>query len=423
MKVCRNFLLIVFSFSVVSATTWYVHPDSALNSIQAGLDSCAATDTVLVGPGTYYENLVWPDVQSIVLMSEYGPDTTTIDGDSSGNVIYIHVGVDSTTIINGFTIQNGYSEWAGGIVCDGVDIFPDTCFPMIINNTITENTYAGIACQFFSPHIIGNTIIGNASCGIFCYASWPVVIVDNQITNNTGMAIVFDLSEGPVIGNTITGNNRGISCINAGGTFIGNIIQGNHEDGIHLYDSYATIDHCTISNNDGDGIDCAAIYYISPEIHYNNITNNGGYGILHEWFVDVIIDAEYNWWGDASGPGGFGPGTGDEVSAYVDYEPWLTDSVGVEEGEVVHVSIDLQISPNPFSKQTKISFGMGQGAEGMELKIYDISGRVIKQFHHFVSPIIWDGTDNNGKILPSGVYLLLFSVDGSNVTEKLLLMR
>jgi hypothetical protein len=29
-------------------TVWYVHPDSALNTIQAGLDSCADNDIVLV---------------------------------------------------------------------------------------------------------------------------------------------------------------------------------------------------------------------------------------------------------------------------------------------------------------------------------------------------------------------------------------
>ncbi len=30
-----------------------------------------------------------------------------------------------------------------------------------------------------------------------------------------------------------------------------------------------------------------------------------------------------NWWGDASGPGGVGPGSGDGVSAAVNYSPWL----------------------------------------------------------------------------------------------------
>ena len=35
------------------------------------------------------------------------------------------------------------------------------------------------------------------------------------------------------------------------------------------------------------------------------------------------INAKYNWWGDAGGPSGVGPGAGDAVSDYVTYEPWF----------------------------------------------------------------------------------------------------
>ena len=64
----------------MSGTIWYVHPASTLTSIQAGLDSCVAYDTVLVGTGLYYENVEWPYLQGINLISEHGPDSTIIDG-------------------------------------------------------------------------------------------------------------------------------------------------------------------------------------------------------------------------------------------------------------------------------------------------------------------------------------------------------
>jgi len=38
-----------------------------------------------------------------------------------------------------------------------------------------------------------------------------------------------------------------------------------------------------------------------------------------------IVNAANNWWGDASGPGGAGPGTGDTVSTDVAYDPWLME--------------------------------------------------------------------------------------------------
>ena len=37
-----------------------------------------------------------------------------------------------------------------------------------------------------------------------------------------------------------------------------------------------------------------------------------------------ILDATYNWWGAANGPGPVGPGSGDKVSTNVNYTPWLT---------------------------------------------------------------------------------------------------
>jgi parallel beta-helix repeat protein len=62
------------------------------------------------------------------------------------------------------------------------------------------------------------------------------------------------------------------------------------------------------------------------EVHYCNIYKNTNYGV---YSVGETVNATYNWWGDVSGPGrlgrgiGVGFGTGDAVSANVDYDPWL----------------------------------------------------------------------------------------------------
>jgi hypothetical protein len=68
----------------------------------------------------------------------------------------------------------------------------------------------------------------------------------------------------------------------------------------------------------------------SPIIHNNNIAGNY-YGLTNNDSM-IIIDAENNWWGDASGP--YHPtlnpgGLGDEVSDDVDFDPWLTSVVTV----------------------------------------------------------------------------------------------
>ncbi len=57
-------------------------------------------------------------------------------------------------------------------------------------------------------------------------------------------------------------------------------------------------------------------------IHYNIIDGNTLHGVDNN-ILNPTVDAEYNWWGDASGPSGEGPGTGDAVSVNVDFDPWL----------------------------------------------------------------------------------------------------
>lgn len=290
-------LLLSLSLTFADRTIWYVHPDSTLNSIQAALDSCADNDIVLVGPGVYYENIVWNYTQGIHLISELGPDTTIIDGGDAGSVITINTGVDTTTIIRGFTIQNGYYVCAGGILCDSSS-----------SPTITSNS------------IIDNAATDGGGIGV-CYYSSPI-IKDNTITRNnafTGGGIEISFYSSPTIfGNIITDNT---ASAKGGGIYV-------------LLASAPTVDSCTISNNDGDGvyIDHSA----AARINYSNITNNTSYGVRK---VDPgAIDAEYNWWGDASGP--YHPdsnpgGLGDSVSDWVDFIPWLDQPVGVEEQDIV----------------------------------------------------------------------------------------
>ena len=88
------------------------------------------------------------------------------------------------------------------------------------------------------------------------------------------------------------------------------------------------------------------------------------------------------------------------------------DTGGMEE-TALRITPDvlrIHISPNPFSTQTKISFGIGHGAMGIELKIYDVSGRMIKQFDYptlrLSDHIIWHGDDDNGRAVSQGIYFL-----------------
>jgi hypothetical protein len=89
----------------------------------------------------------------------------------------------------------------------------------------------------------------------------------------------------------------------------------------------ATISYNSITDFDyGVDIPASLAYVGNLTINFNSITGNSLYGVNNGTSTEV--DAQYNWWGHCSGPGTVGPGTGDKVSTFVNYTPWLGNSFG-----------------------------------------------------------------------------------------------
>ena len=86
-----------------------------------------------------------------------------------------------------------------------------------------------------------------------------------------------------------------------------------------------TLSYGSVSHNGSYGIDVEACdTKSSVQITNVQIRDNGQDGIRNNCTQPLV--AWGNWWGDASGPGGEGPGTGDEVTGPVIYDPWLEAS-------------------------------------------------------------------------------------------------
>jgi hypothetical protein len=474
----------LFLLNAAHATVWYVHPDSTLNAIQVAIDMCSTGDTVLVGAGTYIENINFNGM-AITVTSEYGRDTTIIDGGSPGNpdsgsVVSFVSGEDTTSVLSGFTITDGSGTnvppngWAGG------GIFCQNSSPTITGNSITGDTAnygGGIMCYLSSsPIITENIITSNGASpgggGVEVYDNSFAVISDNVITGNVGYegGGVRSTNSSPIISdNTIADNTAytyggGITMNGSGAAITDNIITGNTSNadgggiecwqcsitllisrniitdntagnggGIRCYMSAPVIDSCTIAHNNLDGILC--VLGSMPSIHHCNIYGHIGNGVWNT-YPSVNVDAENCWWGDPSGPyhpdsnpGGLGNWVGD----HVDFIPWLTDSVqgiGIKEIVVSQPSLlNLQVSPNPFRRYTDIRYQVADNRQECELKIYDTSGRLITDFSEEISGIgyrssvKWDGTDRLNRKLGSGVYFLKLTAGNSSTTKKLLLIR
>jgi hypothetical protein len=92
-------------------------------------------------------------------------------------------------------------------------------------------------------------------------------------------------------------------------------------------------------------------------------------------------------------------------------------------------SLYFEIFPNPSRKQININFGKELSAKGMVLRIYDVSGRVIKNLElptpYSLLPtlVTWDGTDEKGRSVASGIYFVSCETDNHKMVKKAILIR
>ena len=156
------------------STTYHIKQDGTgdFTTIQEGIYVSVDADTVLVYPGTYYENVNFLS-KSIILGSLYlttGNEDyisqTIIDGNQSGSCVEVRNCIEDYTSVIGFTLTNGignqaapttYSLVGGGILIDNSIASITKC---IVKRNIAE--YAGgILCEDSSVFLSGTIIKDN----------------------------------------------------------------------------------------------------------------------------------------------------------------------------------------------------------------------------------------------------------------------
>jgi len=271
-----TFALVVAAADVSSARIWHIRPDGTGDAptIQAGIDSATAGDSVILSAGTYTgagnRDIVFCG-KAITVTSESGPHVTIIDCQRLGRGFWFQKGEGTSPVLSRVTIRNGFASdgyGGGGIYCD----------------------------RYSSPTISGNTINGNSSQqdggGIYCVESSDSIL-GNVISNNSaqdGGGILSTGCSSIISGNVISGNSAqdggGIMYTVGGSSLIlGNTISGNTAQqrggGIYCGMSWPTISNNTLSGNSaasGGGIYC---FYAGPPIQNTIIAfSSQGEGIF-----------------------------------------------------------------------------------------------------------------------------------------------
>jgi parallel beta-helix repeat protein len=296
----------------VSAEIIWV-PDN-YERIEWAINETSPGDTVMVRPGTYYEGTVhFPDFD-IVVMSEFGAESTVVIDNNASNWIFgIESEATAATVLEGFTIQESpYALTVSGGAAPTIrkNIFTDntrgihcqtSATPLIVDNIFTGNTY-GINIDWSGyPEIRGNLIADNyhpasQGAGIRMVHDSSALIVDNVITGNVStygsgvyISSISNSSE-VVIENTLFANNS-----SSAGTYGG--------AAIHCAGGTLEISSCTFADNIQSGDGPGGAIFVGTEgasivnsIFYRNYASDGP-----DLAINGSAGLDYTWLGSGGG--------------------------------------------------------------------------------------------------------------------------
>lgn len=483
-------IIIVSSSSVANI----IHVPTDCETIQAGISAATDGDTVLVASGEYHERITLSG-KTIILGSWFltTADTsyitqTVIDGGNRNEVIFIANDVGPATTIIGFTIRNAddgiapeakfnllnnriinckdgidYEEYSGGICRnnifennrdDGIDL--DDFVDIIIEDNIIRNNHDdGIEIRLhdytgplLTYTIHNNIIYGNGEDGIqlidYHHFSNRVFYIERNLIFNNAMAGLGCMSnensnenyEGGSIrepiylfNNTFINNNHGVT----GGdrlVALNNLIMNTEATAMKNVDGNSIVAYgCFWQNGlnfDNSNINDTTFLYANPLLDENfNLTGDspcidGGISFFL-WQGDTVLNySPANYVGPAPDIGAFEYGL----------------AVGIEDKSLIPVKFGLEQNyPNPFNPTTTIQFQIGS-TTSIRIEIFNIVGQKVRTLSTVIKSlgkysISWDGTDDLGNRVTSGIYLYQLcinnpSTDGEHrfsEAKKMVLLR
>ncbi|MBD3367388.1 MAG: T9SS type A sorting domain-containing protein [Candidatus Eisenbacteria bacterium] len=121
---------------------------------------------------------------------------------------------------------------------------------------------------------------------------------------------------------------------------------------------------------------------------------------------------------------------------YVTEEGWYVDDVnivttsttGIEGGEITPVAFELrQNAPNPFNPTTVIRYSLPEQAK-VTVEVYNIAGRKVRTLvdeeqEAGLRSVTWDGTDDAGRSVASGVYLYRIDAGEHSAKRRMVLLK
>jgi len=98
---------------------------------------------------------------------------------------------------------------------------------------------------------------------------------------------------------------------------------------------------------------------------------------------------------------------------------------GSKEQTIESANIVLSNFPNPFNPSTSISYQLSeQEMFSASIDIFNVKGQIVKTYNHLNgTSITWNGTDNNGTEVDSGIYFYQLRAQNTIETRKMILLK
>ncbi len=107
--------------------------------------------------------------------------------------------------------------------------------------------------------------------------------------------------------------------------------------------------------------------------------------------------------------------------------PLLDDVVTVEAGKPQPTSLDMALRPNPFNPSTTVTYSIASGGY-VRIAVFNLAGQRVRELENRYRSsgryvVVWDGRDDMGRQVASGVYLARLTAKEGTVTKRMVLAR
>lgn len=409
-------------------------------------------------------NVIVPDNASLTIL----PGTQINFNENTG--LYVHgsliadgtaasrISFGSDSSWDGILIENNEGE----LVFNNCDFNYATKTAMKIKNTSIsfnsckfEYNSAGATPGAMSIEGIGLVNINQSyftnneasnNAGAISINQGEVKINNSIIANNTGQnagAITLNNSANLTLRNTTIANNESLSpsgaqIMNIGSlTNVMNSIFFGTNDILNLAGMNTITYSRMINNASGEGCITTDPMFVNP---------SNGLGSLEEtqasdWMLQENSpcidagnpDAQYNDKEDPASPGNaLYPSLGtvrNDMGAFGGQNRY-DDSVSNDENTIIKPKyLSLSAYPNPFNPNVNIEFNRTKNSpENIQVDIYNVRGQKVKNLlnqytNEKTIRLSWNGLNENGKTMPSGIYFIKATSSNDVLTKKVILLK